>query len=229
MVAMCGRYTLTLDAAVLAEVFGLDETPWFSPRYNIAPTQQVPIIRRDEGGSRRWDEVRWGLVPFWAKDEAVGNRMINARAETVADKPAYRAAFGRRRCLIPADGFLEWKKEAGGKQPYLIRFRNRRPFAFAGLWEVWRGGGGEPLQSCTIITTRANALVETVHDRMPVILPPATYPRWLDPGSEHGALEKLLLPFDGDDLEAVAVSRRVSSPANDDPDCLTPVASGTLW
>jgi putative SOS response-associated peptidase YedK len=227
---MCGRYTLTIDAAVLADFFAIGEVPVLVPRYNIAPTQAVPVVRIDAEGRRLWSEVRWGLIPFWAKDTRIGARMINARAETVADKPAFRTAFHRRRCLIPADGFIEWKKEAGGKQPHLIRFADGRPFAFAGIWEQWRPADGDALESCAIITTGANDLVAAVHDRMPVILPPDTHSRWLGPtASQESGLTELLVPHAGDEMEAVAVNPRVNSPANDDPECLQPMENRKLW
>lgn len=167
---MCGRFTLRVPAAELVEIFRLLRRPDVQPRYNIAPTQPVAVVRRIDRG-RELSMLRWGLVPSWAKDPKIGARMINARAETVATKPAFRTALRRRRCLVPADGFYEWAKSAGGtKQPHYITRRDGRPFAFAGLWESWDGPDGSSIESCTIVTTEANDLVGRIHDRMPVIL-----------------------------------------------------------
>ena len=220
---MCGRYLLRAPLDELQQAFGFPERPNLAPRYNIAPTQPVPIVRlRADGRGRELALVRWGLVPPWAKDAAIGSRMINARAEGITEKPAFRGAFRKRRCLVPADGFYEWRKVAGGgKRPVLIRRRDGAPFAFAGLWERWRGPEG-PLDTCTIVTTDANALLAPIHDRMPVILDPADHERWLDP-SRPGA-EELLRPCPDDRLEAVPVSTRVNSPRNDDPSLLEPEA-----
>jgi len=220
---MCGRYTLTVSASVLGEVFEADVRIEHSPRYNIAPTQTVPIVRLDESGQRRVDGARWGLVPHWAKDPSIGNRMINARSETAADKPAFRSAIRRRRCLIPADGFFEWQRVAGGKQPYHIRFRDRRVTAFAGLWERWRASDDAPtLDSCTILTTSPTATVARIHDRMPVILSPDAWPVWMSRDElPRQTLQGIFTAGPDDALEAVAVSTRVNSPFNDDPDVLT--------
>ena len=180
---MCGRFLLHAPVEVLQRAFGFAERPNLQPRYNIAPTQTVAIVRRkDDGGGRELALVRWGLIPSWAKDASIGGRLINARAETVAEKPAFRGAFRRRRALVPADGFYEWRKREGDrpKQPLLIRRRDGQPFALAGLWEHWRGPEGE-VQTCTIVTTAANVVLAPIHDRMPVILDPASYDRWLDP------------------------------------------------
>jgi putative SOS response-associated peptidase YedK len=221
---MCGRFTLTVSARVLAELFDVPEPAELAPRYNIAPTQQVLVVRTGEGG-RELASVRWGLIPHWADDPAIGNRMINARGETVAAKPAFRSALKQRRCLIGADGFYEWKKVGAGKQPHLIRFADRRPFAFAGLWERWRPrDGGSTVDSCTIITTTPNELLRELHDRMPVILPPAAFGEWLAPESlPDPRLDELLAPFPDVDMQAFPVSRRVNSPANDDPECIVPL------
>jgi putative SOS response-associated peptidase YedK len=223
---MCGRYTLRTPPAQLAEFFGLFREPDVVPRYNIAPTQQVLAIRFDEHATPREPVLlRWGLIPSWADDAKIGNRMINARSDTVATKPAFRAAFTRRRCLIAADGYYEWRQQPDGKQPYLIGRQDNRPFAFAGLWEVWTRGE-QPLESCTIITTDANEAVGTIHDRMPVILPPEDYDRWLDPSSEPKELTELLVPYQRDDLAARAVSRTVNSPRHDTPECIEPLVTG---
>lgn len=224
---MCGRYTLTVDAALLAELFELEPLTELAPRYNIAPTQTVPIVRRGGGGDREWARVRWGLIPSWAKDATIGNRLINARAETAADKPSFRSAFRHRRCLIPADGFFEWAKVDGGKQPHHIRFADRRPFAFAGLWESWSPPDGDRVESCTILTTGPNELVAGLHDRMPVILPSERHADWIGGGPlGPDAAEAMLVPHPADDMEAVPVSTYVNSPRNDDPRCLEPVGGG---
>ncbi len=221
---MCGRYTLTLSGHTLAEAFELDDVPPFTPRYNVAPTQTMPVVRRAEGGGRSCDLLRWGLVPFWADDPAIGNRLINARAESAAQKPAFRAAFKHRRCLVPADGFFEWRREKGGKQPYLIRFGDGRMFALAGLWECWKPEDQDPLESYTILTTSPNRVVKPLHDRMPVILPPEHWNSWLGlTGAAPPELEALLGPHPAEEMEAHPVSRRVNSPANDDPGVLDPV------
>ncbi|MCU0304482.1 MAG: SOS response-associated peptidase [Thermoanaerobaculales bacterium] len=219
---MCGRYTLTVDAAVLAELFELEPLTELQPRYNIAPTQKVPIVRPGDGRAREWASVRWGLIPSWAKDPSIGARLINARAETAADKPSFRAAFKHRRCLVPADGFYEWVKLAGGKQPHHIRFADRRPFAFAGLWERWSAPDGDVVESCTILTTSPNELIARLHDRMPVIVPREGFAAWLAEGPlPAGAAAGLLAPHPAEGMEAVPATSRINSPRNDDPGCLT--------
>jgi len=218
---MCGRYTITVSGRLLAELFELGSEPRFAPRYNVAPTQHVPVVRLSADGQREWVEARWGLVPAWAKDESIGARMINARGETLTEKPSFRNAVRRRRCLIPADGFYEWRREGAGKQPYLIRFSDGRPFAFAGLWEAWRAPGAEPLVSCTIVTTNPNEVVAPLHDRMPVILPRDLHREWLGPGELPAQrLLGLIAPHPAGDMEAFPVSRRVNNPGADDPACL---------
>lgn len=220
---VCGRYTLTVSASVLAEVFAVD-VPELRPRYNVAPTQMMGVVRLDGDGRRAWREGRWGLIPSWAKDPAIGNRMINARAETAADKPSFRAALRRRRCLVPADGFYEWRRTPDGKVPHLIRFGDGRPCGFAGLWERWRNPAGSLVDSYTILTTRPNELVADLHDRMPVILPPEVHDEWLAAAElERDRLDALLAPHPAGEMEAYAVSRHVNSPANDDPECVRPV------
>jgi putative SOS response-associated peptidase YedK len=227
---MCGRFTLTVSGRVLARLFDVPEVAELTPRYNIAPTQQVLIARATEGGGgRELVPARWGLIPFWAKDEKIGARMINARAESVSSKPAFRAAVKHRRCLIPADGFYEWRKTGSGKQPYLIRFADRRPFAFAGLWERWHPDDGEPVDSCTIITTSPNELVAELHDRMPVILSPDGHGEWLTADwIADDRLNALLVPHAPDQMEAYPVSTRVNRPINDDPGCIEPLDQGNL-
>jgi putative SOS response-associated peptidase YedK len=194
------------------------------PRYNIAPTQSVAVVPND--GEKQVQSYHWGLVPFWAKDPTIGNRMINARSETAAEKPAFRAAYRRRRCLILADGFYEWRREAGttSKTPYYIQLASGEPFAFAGLWELWQPDD-TPLHSCAILTTRPNELVAPIHNRMPVILPQCAYDRWLDPSEvRSGALDDLLVPYPGDAMTAYPVSRYVNRPANDSPQCIVRAA-----
>jgi putative SOS response-associated peptidase YedK len=221
---MCGRYTLKTPAGRLAEEFGFDgPLPDLPPNYNVAPTQQVAAVLA-EGGERRLEMLRWGLVPPWADDPQIGSRMINARSETAPEKPSFRRAFRERRCLIPADGFYEWKRTNGGKQPYYIRMEGERPFAFAGLWESWTRGGEGEIRSCTILTTGANSLVGDIHDRMPVIVAPDAYDLWLDPEAERVELYGLLAPYPEDEMEAYPVSRFVNSPSNNDPRCIEPAA-----
>ena len=216
---MCGRYTLKTPVDTLVEQFGIDEYPSsITASYNIAPTQEVAaVIAEDE--KRKLQMLRWGLIPSWADDPGIGNRMINARAETVSQKPSFRNAFKQRRCLILTDGFYEWKRIQGGKQPYYIHMKDGSPFAFAGLWETWRNG--QEIRSCTIITTEANELVGGIHNRMPVILPPEDYELWLDPDfEEKKALTSFLRPYPSDVIEAYPVSRRANSPSNNAPDCI---------
>lgn len=228
---MCGRYTLTVDPADLQDAFQLETAPppALTPRYNIAPTQPVAIIPNTE--PRHIELFQWGLIPSWAKDPKIGNSLINARAETVAEKPAFRAAFKRRRCLILADGFYEWQREGEGrgarKTPMFIQMKDGRPFAFAGLWETWKAPDAEPLHTCTILTTTPNALMAPIHNRMPVILPAAAYAAWLTPG-ELPAVEALALlqPFDAEQMTARAVSTRVNNPRLDGPELLERGAHG---
>jgi putative SOS response-associated peptidase YedK len=217
---MCGRYTLAVDGTQLALQFQLPETPQLQPRYNIAPTQAVLAVRAgDAGRTATW--LGWGLIPSWAGDPAIGSRMINARSETVAEKPAFRAAFRRRRCLIAADGFYEWQAQPGGKQPFFFRMRDGRPFAMAGLWEQWRDPDNEPVETCTILTTTANALLQPIHARMPVILDPGDYDLWLDPTlHDPRPLEALLQPYPEAAMEGFPVSKAVNRVANNGPELL---------
>ncbi len=216
---MCGRYAFFSPAEAVRRYFALDDVPDLEPRYNVCPTQSVPALRAGADGGRRLAMLYWGLVPFWAKERAIGNRMINARAETVADKPAYRAAFRRRRCLLPADGWYEWQQAKGGKQPWFIRHRDGGPLSFAGLWERWQDpSDGSELESCTIVTTDAAASISSIHDRMPVVLDAEAWARWLDPACDDpAALADFLGPGDPDRFEAWPVSRRVNSPRNQGP------------
>jgi putative SOS response-associated peptidase YedK len=219
---MCGRFTLKTPANQLLLAFGLSSGPPLVPRYNVAPTQEIPIIRAGEGG-RELSMMHWGLIPGWSKQPDAGGRLINARAETVAEKPAFRTSFQRRRCLVPADGYYEWVAAGKKKQPYWIHRADEQPFAFAGLWDQWRPEAGEPLVSCTIVTTDANAATREIHDRMPVILDPADYDLWLDPTlSDSARLLPLLRPYEGDELRVDAVSTFVNSAHNEGPECLDP-------
>ncbi|MCC6869548.1 MAG: SOS response-associated peptidase [Burkholderiales bacterium] len=219
---MCGRYELHTHPAVLALAFGLPFPPEIRPRYNIAPMQDVPIVRATRSGSRELAQVRWGLVPRWAKDASIGARMINARAETVATKPAYRTALRWHRCLIPADGFYEWAIGPDGtKHPMHVAMKDGGPFAFAGLSERWRTPSGDTLDTCTVITTAANTLLAPVHDRMPAIIAPADYARWLD--SEIQEVADLLAPYPPEAMRYVQVSTRVNSVRNDDATLIEPV------
>ena len=223
---MCGRYTLLASPEAIRDQFGLAEVPELSPRYNIAPTQPVAAVRLVAGQERReLVLLRWGLIPPWADDPAIGNRLINARAETVDDKPSFRSALRCRRCLVLADGFFEWQTSRGKKQPYYFRLRDGRPFAFAGLWERWSRGGHGAVESCTLVTTEANELVRPMHDRMPVILPPDACGAWLDPAVQRpGELQPLLRPYRAEEMTAYPVSVRVNSPRNDDAGCVEAVA-----
>jgi putative SOS response-associated peptidase YedK len=218
---MCGRYTLRTPVDSVAEAFEIEEYPSsITPNYNIAPTQEVAaVVEEDE--KRKLEMLHWGLIPSWAKDPSIGNKMINARAETVAEKPSFRRAFKVRRCLILADGFYEWKKTDGGKQPYHVKMEDGSLFAFAGLWETWQNG--EEIRSCTIITTDANDLMSEIHHRMPVILHPEDYAMWLDHDfEEKEVLTTLLKPYPADVMEAYPVSRRVNKPSNNEPSVLEP-------
>lgn len=217
---MCGRFTLTTNLGAIAKSFGvagfLEEV---SPRYNIAPTQPVIVVNDD--GTRHLMEMRWGLIPAWAKDPTIGNRMINARAETVATKPAFRVSLRKRRCLVPADGFYEWQPAGRRKQPVYITLKSREPFSFAGLWETWTSPDGEEIKTCTIITTEANDVLKPIHDRMPVILTKEAESVWLDPAIQDPAkLLPLLTPYPTDEMVAHPVSTWVNNPEHDGPECL---------
>lgn len=222
---MCGRFTLDASATTLAAKFGLADVPAWSPRYNIAPTQEVLVVHQTTPHAR-WEAslFRWGLIPPWAEGPAVGSRMINARAETVATKPAFRKAFRDHRCLVLADGFYEWQKQDRHKQPFYIRLRSGQPFAFAGLWERWVPQDGLPLDSCTIITTVANDLIQPLHVRMPVILAPRDYKVWLDPSVQDvDRLQFLLCRYPPGEMTAYPVSTQVNNPVNDTPQCIEPL------
>ncbi len=219
---MCGRYRLSAKERYIRDHLGLEEDPDWSPHWNIAPTQPVPIIRQDRKEPKRtFGLVRWGLIPYWAKDASIGFKSINAVSETAADKPAFRDAMRQRRCLIPADGFYEWQKIGPKeKQPYNFGMMDGSVFAFAGLWERWRDPASQVVETCTILTTKPNQLVASVHDRMPVILKPEDYDLWLDPGVTDAArVTDCLKPFDARLMKKYPVSTRVNRPENDDPEC----------
>jgi len=220
---MCGRFTLTTNLGAIAKRFGvarfLEEV---GRRYNIAPTQTVIVVSDD--GTRHLTQMRWGLIPSWAKDPAIGNRMINARAETVATKPAFRVALRKRRCLIPADGFYEWQQVGRRSQPVYITLKTREAFSFAGLWEAWTSPDGEEINSCTIITTEANDVLKPIHDRMPVILTREAEAVWLDPTiQDPERLLPLLTPYPSEEMEAYPVSTKVNNPVHDTPECVLPL------
>lgn len=219
---MCGRFTLKTDAAEVAEVFRLEEPPALAPRYNIAPTQAIAAVRRaPDGPARALDFLHWGLVPAWAGDPAVGSRMINARCETVFEKPAFRDAVRLRRCLVPADGFFEWQSTSPARQPFWIRMKDGRLFALAAIWERWEPRTGPPIQSCAVLTTPANELVAPLHDRMPAIVAPSDFELWLDPDvREPERISAILQPFPAAAMVSSAVSARVNDVRNDDPRCL---------
>ncbi|MBY0510574.1 MAG: SOS response-associated peptidase [Rhodospirillaceae bacterium] len=216
---MCGRYKLTTPTGVIVEDFGIRSGRLnLAPRFNIAPTQSAPVVRH-MAGTRTMAMLRWGLIPSWAKDTKIAFSTTNARAETVADKPAFRDAFKARRALVVADGFYEWKSEAGGKQPYLIARKDERPMAFAGLWERWQPQDGtEAVESFTIIVTAANALISDLHDRMPVILDPAQFDMWLD--ADHHPPSDVLKPYDPARMYLRPVSRALNSVQNEGPELL---------
>jgi putative SOS response-associated peptidase YedK len=222
---MCGRYGLVNDGTSLEQALSArwSGAALQQPRYNIAPTQHAPVLL-DVDGARTLSMFRWGLIPFWAKDAAIGNRMINARAETVADKPAYRNAFRRQRCLVPASGFYEWQKTKAGKVPHWIHAADGSLLTFAGLWERWDPQDAEPVYSFTILTTSPNALMQPIHDRMPAIIAEADRERWLDPAAEKAELLELAKPFRDDALAEHPVSTRVNSPRNDEPACIDALA-----
>ncbi|TCJ12230.1 SOS response-associated peptidase [Parasulfuritortus cantonensis] len=218
---MCGRFALKADPGLLKAYFGLDETVEFGPRYNIPPGTDIPVIRHSPAGTRVLHLLRWGLVPHWADDPGIGARLNNARGESVAEKPAFRDAFRRRRCLIPADGFYEWKTEGKTKLPYYFSLKSGEPLAMAGLWESWRGPDGEILRTCCIITTGPNAVMAPVHDRMPVIVARPDWQAWL--AAPAAQVAGLVRPFDPEPMQAWPVGRRVSRSVDDDPGLLEPV------
>ena len=218
---MCGRYSLATDIEGLSRRFDFKAAGLtFRERFNIAPTQQVLTITND-GSDNQAQLMKWGLIPFWAKDPKIGNRMINARAETVAENRVFRQSFQRRRCLVVADGFYEWRKEGKGKVPMRIILNSGEPFGFAGLWETWKSPDGGNVQSCTIITTTPNEVMEPIHNRMPVILPRESEGLWLDSeNADSERLKSLLVPYRADMMEAYEVPTLVNSPKNEIPDVL---------
>jgi putative SOS response-associated peptidase YedK len=223
---MCGRYRLSRRKQLIEEYF--DAADWqedWTPRFNIAPTQSVPVIRQHpKEPVRQISTMRWGLVPSWAKDASGAAKMINARSETAHTLPAYREAMKLRRCLVPADGFYEWKRGGGTKQPYCFEMNDGELFAFPGLWERWRDPSGQWMKSCSILTTTPNAVTSAIHDRMPVILDPDSYDLWLDPGMQNVAdISELLKPCDPQFMRCYPVSSRVNYVVNDDVECSQPV------
>ena len=221
---MCGRYTQKENVDNLLKLLQIARTPQLKPRYNIAPSQMVACVRNaPENTHRECVMLKWGLIPSWAKDASIGHKLINARGETVVEKPSFRHAFSHRRCLVLADGFYEWKQEGRAKQPYYIRFKNQRSFAFAGIWERW-AKVKPALDTCTVITTSPNTLMEPIYQRMPVILNPTNYALWLDPSTHNPhLLSSLLTPFPADEMEAYPVSTMVNNPRNDRIECIEPL------
>jgi len=223
---MCGRFSLTTDILKLQQQFNFEfnDEITINPRFNIAPSQQVLTIGSD-GGKRIGTTMKWGLLPFWSKDVKIGYKMINARAESIDEKPSFRTPFKSKRCLVLADGFYEWKKEGKEKQPFRFVMKEEKPFAFAGLWDQWNKAG-ESLYTCTIITTRPNKVTEEVHDRMPVILDEDVYDIWLNPKTDDtDYLKSLLIPYPAEKMKAYPVSQIVNSPKNDIVECLSPLNS----
>jgi putative SOS response-associated peptidase YedK len=223
---MCGRFTLEKSIGDLGSLFEVRAIAELPARYNIAPTQPIVAIRQAEAGDEReWVLLRWGLIPAWAREPAAVPLLINARAETAAGKPAFRAALRRRRCLVPADGFYEWQGAGSQKQPFHMRRRDGAPFALAGLWERWEGPEGA-IDSCALLTTASNELMRPIHERMPVILDPQDFELWLDPGMQDvEMLQGLLRPYPAEAMVAYPVSRVVNNARNDDPQCVLPLES----
>jgi putative SOS response-associated peptidase YedK len=223
---MCGRYAITTAPEAIRALFGYAEQPNFPPRYNIAPTQPVPIVRV-AGGKRSFSLVRWGLIPAWVKDPRTFSLLINARGESVIDKPAFRNAMRYRRCLVPADGFYEWRQEGKGRRPFFVRPRSVTVMAFAGLWETWAGPNGEEVDTAAIVTTTANRALRPLHDRMPVVVAPEAFDFWLDCRKvDAGTAAALIRPAHDDLLEAYEVSPAVNQVANDSPELIAPVEPG---
>lgn len=225
---------MTTVPEAMRALFDFVNLPNLAPRYNVAPTQSAAVVRLDESGVRELSMLRWGLLPSWAKDASMAAKMINARSETVADKPSFREAFRKRRCLIPADGFYEWRMEDGRKQPFRIGMKGGAPFAFAGLWERWCAtvastgiAEGETVETFTIITSPANDKLRPIHARMPVILPPETFDRWLDAANDAAGLLSLLGPYPAEPMAFYRVGTAVNNARNDDPSCIAPLARST--
>ena len=221
---MCGRFTFAISPELLAEVFGVPVLEEIPRRYNIAPSQPVPILREAATGGRYLSSVRWGLVPHWAKDLSIGNRMINARCETVHEKPAFRQAIRARRCIVPASGFFEWAASPAGKSPHYVTMRDGSPLAFAGIWDSWRTPEGEILETCAILTTTANSLMAPLHDRMPVLLHRTEFDLWLDRSMNNPEkLQRLYQSYPAELLQEREVSSMVNNPTHDTPENITPV------
>lgn len=218
---MCGRYVLKTPAKVLASHFGLDEAVEIVPRYNISPGTDIPVIRCSPEGKRVMHRLHWGLVPHWARDPAIGSKLSNARGETVAEKPSFREAFKRRRCLVPADGFYEWKAEGRIRQPYYFSMKSGEPFALGGVWESWRGPDGDILRTCCLITTGPNEIMLPVHDRMPVIVEPENYEAWLTEDPVDALA--LVKPLAADTMQTWEVGRRVNRSGEEGADLVSPV------
>lgn len=228
---MCGRFRLGKGREALKKHFGADTDPDWDPRYNLAPTQDIATVRQDPNQPQRHlSLMRWGLIPYWAKDTSIGPRMINARSESAADLPAFRDALRSRRCLIAADGFYEWKKLGKEKQPYCFALQDDGIFAFAGLWDRWKSPQGRVIETCSILTTSANELVRDIHDRMPVILPTDVYDLWLDPGfTRHEGIVDLLKPLPAGAMKKFPVSTRLNDVKNEDAECAAPSPSTSLF
>jgi putative SOS response-associated peptidase YedK len=234
---MCGRFTFNQPEEAIrmmlansthdAKNIPLRQIPAIESRYNIAPTQKiVTVVQNPETNTYQFQQLRWGLIPSWAKDTSMGAKLINARAETVAEKPAFRSAFKHRRCLVLADGFYEWQRQEGKKQPFYFRLRDSQAFAFAGLWEEWKSKEGDKITSCTILTTEANELLQPIHERMPVILNPQNYDLWLNHHMHNPeALQKLLQPYPAQGMTAYPVSTLVNNPKCDRPECIVPLGA----
>jgi putative SOS response-associated peptidase YedK len=222
---MCGRFTLNQPATALARIFHVQQAMDLAAEYNIAPTQMVAtVLHKLDSDKREFQQLRWGLIPSWAKDLGIGAKLINARAETVAEKPSFRSAFKHRRCLVLADGFYEWQRQQGKKQPFYFRLQDGQPFAFAGLWETWQSPSNEEITSCTILTTAANELLQPIHDRMPVILEPQDYDLWLDPQVQTPQpLQQLLRPYPAPAMTAYPVSTLVNNARHNSPECIMPI------
>ncbi|MBD1804571.1 SOS response-associated peptidase [Microcoleus sp. FACHB-SPT15] len=224
---MCGRYTQSKSAEIITRAFQLDNVSDIEPRYNIAPTQSVlTVLQPSASANRQGKMLHWGLIPSWAKDRKMASKLINARAETVAEKPAFRSAFRKRRCLVVADGFYEWQQQENKKQkqPFYFRLSDGEPFAFAGLWEQWQDATGEEIESCTVLTTEANDLMRPIHNRMPVILEPKNYDLWLDAEATKPELLQLLLhPYPTEEMTAYPVSTAVNKPTNDSAECINSI------
>lgn len=225
---MCGRFALYADYKVVLERFSIEQASFdeneYEPSYNIAPSQLIAAVVSD-GNKNRLGKLKWGLIPPWAKDAKIGYKMINARAETAAEKPSFRNAFKKKRCLIIADSFYEWRKDEEGKTPMLIKMKSEEPFAFAGLWESWESPEGEPIHSCSILTTKPNGVMASIHDRMPVILSKEAEKIWLDPNVQDiEMLESVLKPYEDGEMEAYQVSEEVNSPKNNKADLIRKIS-----